>query len=58
MPGLRGLIGEKGERGDQGEKGERGEPGLIITRTEGENNGFGEVEIREICSNVVKGMYL
>lgn len=28
----------------------------MITRTEGETHSFGELEIREICSNVVKGI--
>ncbi|XP_055322507.1 collagen alpha-1(IX) chain-like isoform X2 [Sitodiplosis mosellana] len=58
----RSIIGEKGERGERGfpgesiigEKGERGEPGLIITRTEGGEHQFGELEIREICGNVLK----
>lgn len=42
-------------QGAYGEKGEKGEPGLIITRNEGESRSFGELDIREICSNVLKG---
>lgn len=42
-------------QGAYGEKGEKGEPGLIITRNEGESHSFGELDIREICSNVLKG---
>lgn len=72
-PGPVGLTGQKGERGDQGydgQKGERGndglpglngqkgEPGLIITKTEGESYSFSEVQIREICSKVVQGLFV
>lgn len=52
MPG---LNGERGERGYHGEKGEKGEPGTIISRASGESNSFGELQIREICSNIVRG---
>lgn len=38
-----------------GQKGERGEPGLVITRTEGESHALGEIQIREICRDVVRG---
>lgn len=44
-------------QGAFGQKGEKGEPGLIIHRNEGESHSFGELEIREICGNVVKGNY-
>ncbi|XP_031639464.1 collagen alpha-1(IX) chain-like [Contarinia nasturtii] len=58
----RSIVGEKGERGERGfpgesiigQKGEPGSPGLIVTRTEGGEHQFGELQIREICGNVLK----
>lgn len=57
-PGAAGFFGEKGERGERGEVGiigQKGEPGLIITRTEGESYSYSEIQIRDICSSVIKG---
>lgn len=67
-PGLSGQKGERGEQGFDGQKGERGsdgwpglngekgEPGAVITKTEGESYSFSEIQIRDICSNVVQGL--
>lgn len=53
--GVMGLQGARGERGEAGIKGEKGEPGVIIERTEGSSYTYSEVQIRDICSNVIKG---
>lgn len=56
-PGAAGFFGEKGpiSRGEAGIIGQKGEPGLIITRTEGESYSYSEIQIRDICSSVIKG---
>lgn len=40
-----------------GQKGEKGEPGLVITKFEGETHNFGELQIREICGNIIRGLH-
>lgn len=61
-PGPRGevgIIGERGAKGERGDsiKGQKGEPGISITRTEGSAYSYGEVQIRDICSNIIQGYF-
>lgn len=58
--GEQGFDGQRGERGSDGLpglNGQKGEPGLVITKTEGESYSFSEVQIRDICSKLLQGLY-
>lgn len=48
-------MGSRGERGEIGIKGQKGEPGTIITSTEGSSYSYSEIQIRDICNNVLQG---